>query len=101
MPFDDSDITNLLEETGEDAVVTLSGARVKTIRVKYRADFETVSPYGDGGVGTYSPSFLCNPADLAAIASDHVFVIRGVEYVISGPPLELTSGLTRVMLAKH
>jgi hypothetical protein len=100
MTFTNADMADILAATGEAVVVSLSGVTVKTIQVKFRTDFQALSPYEDT-VDTYKPSFLCDPADIADVLTGHVFTARGIDYIINGTPQDLTSGFTRVILAKN
>jgi len=79
--------------------VKLAAATVKTIRSKFRKDFETVSPFEASG-GQLNPVFMCATADMADITSANTFVRSGTEYRMNGKPQELSSGFTRVILAK-
>lgn len=99
MKFSPADIAAILEATGEDVVITLDGVAVKTIRAKFRKDFETVSPFEANG-GQLDPSFMCATADMIGVTSSNLFTIGGVEYRLNTKPQELASGFTRVILAK-
>jgi hypothetical protein len=100
MQFSPADMAAILAATGEDVTVTLSGVTVDTIRGKFRTDYQAVELYGDG-VGSYSPAFLCDPAELAPYTGGgYVFTARGIDYVIIGEPQLLNSGFARVILEK-
>ena len=99
MQFDAADIADILAETGKDIAVMLGVATVKTIRGKFRKDFETLSPY-EASAGMLNPSFLCATADMADVTNSNTFVISGVEYRVHTKPQDLSSGFTRVILAK-
>jgi len=99
MQFDPADIAEILDTTGENIIIKLAAATVKTIRAKFRKDFETVSPF-EASAGTLNPAFMCSTADLADITSANTFVRSGTEYRMNGKPQELSSGFTRVILAK-
>lgn len=99
MQFDAADIAEILDTTGEDITVKLAAATVKTIRGKFRKDFESFSP-GEMSVGTLNPAFLCSTADMTGITSSNTFVRGGTEYRMNTKPQDLASGFTRVMLAK-
>ena len=99
MKFSPADIADILAETGEDIVINLSGAVVKTIRAKFRKDFEPVS-MGDMDTGLLSPSFMVATSDMEGITSSHLFTVGGTDYRMNTKPQELSSGFTRVLLAK-
>jgi hypothetical protein len=99
MQFDAADITDILDLTGEDITVKLLTVTVKTIRGKFRKDFETVSPF-EATAGTLNPSFMCAISDMSGVTSSNTFVIDGVEYRMHTKPQDLASGFTRVILAK-
>lgn len=99
MQFDAADIADILAETGEDIIIKLAAVTVKTIRGKFRKDFESVSPF-EAGAGTLNPVFMCSTADMADVTSANTFVAGGTEYRLNGKPQELPSGFTRVTLAK-
>ncbi len=99
MSFTSADLDTILAATGEDVTITLSGGTVKTIKGKFRKNFQTASPY-QMEVGLLSPAVMVKTSDLAGVTSAHVFVIRGVEYKFNGKPEEEPSGFSRVHLAK-
>ena len=100
MPFSDSDMTTMLQATGEDVQVILSGVVVSTIRAKYRRDVEVFDPY-NGGVVNYKPGLLVKASDLAGVSSSHGFRVRGVDYDQSGAPQERNDGFAIIILAKQ
>lgn len=99
MRFSPADIADMLDATGEDITITLHGVAVKTIRAKFRKDFEPVS-MGDMDTGLLSPSFMAATADMEGITSSHLFTVGGTDYRMNTKPQELSSGFTRVLLAK-
>lgn len=100
MQFDPTDIADILAATGEDIVVKLGAVTVRTdLRVKFRKDFESFSP-GEMSVGTLNPAFMCATADMADITSANTFIRSGTEYRMNGKSQDLSSGFTRVTLAK-
>ncbi len=100
MQFDAADIASILDTTGEDIIVMLGAVTVRTdLRVKFRKDFETVSPFEASG-GQLNPAFMCSTADMAGITSANSFIRGGVEYRMHNKPQELPSGFTRVLLVK-
>lgn len=99
MTFSPADIADILAATGEDVGILLDGLPVKTLRGKFRKDFETLSPFEASGA-MLNPSFLCATADLADVTSANTFIAGGVEYRLNTKPQDLASGFTRVILAK-
>lgn len=99
MIFSAADITSILDATGEDVTVMLEAVPVKTLRAKFRKDFETLSPFEASGA-MLNPSFICATADLEDVTSSNGFMVGGVEYRLNTKPQDLASGFTRVLLAK-
>lgn len=99
MRFSPADIADILDATGEDIGIVLGTVPVKTMRGKFRKDFETVSPF-DANAGKLNPSFLCATADMVGVTSSNGFMVGGVEYQLDTKPQDLASGFTRVILAK-
>ena len=99
MQFSQIDIADILTATGEDVVVMLDTVEVKTLRAKFRKDFETLSPFEASGA-KLNPSFMCATADLDGVTSANSFMVGGSEYRMNTKPQDLASGFTRVILAK-
>jgi len=99
MQFEAADIADILDTTGEDVAVKLNGVTVKTIRAKFRKDFSLASPF-EAEVGKLDISFMCASADMVDVTSSNTFLVRDVEYRLDKKPQDLSSGFTRVTLAK-
>jgi len=95
--FSAADLDTILEATGELIDIKLNGVTVKSPRMKFRKDYESVSPY-ESNVGILHPAGLCKTSDLAGITNAHVFVVQGVEYKYDGKPEDKPSGFTLVKL---
>lgn len=99
MPFTAAEQTAILQATGEDVQIILSGVVVSTIRAKFRRDVEVFDPYSAGVVG-YKPGLLVRASDMSGITSSHGFRVAGVDYDQSGAPQEQNDGFVRVILTK-
>lgn len=97
MQFDSADIDTMLELTGEDVTIILTGLHVKTIKGKFRKNFLSVSPY-EIESGTLSPMVTVKTADLEGIGSNHSFIIQDTEYKYDGKPEDQPSGITIIKL---
>lgn len=95
--FSSDDLDAILDATGEEVIITLSGVTVATINGKFREDYETVSPY-ESVSGILKPAVLLKTSDLAGITNDHTYVIRGTEYKRDGKPQKRGDGFTLVTL---
>lgn len=96
--FSETDIDAILAATGEDITITLSGAVVKTIKGKFREDFEELGQ--DGVTGDIKPGALFKPSDLIGITNDHAYIARGVEYKRAGKPQRRNDGFMLQKLGK-
>lgn len=95
--FSSADLDAILGAAGEDITITLSGVTVKTVRGKFRRDYQ--NPEGFDGVGGgLQPALLLKTSDLTGITAGHAFLIRGKAYVHDGKPQERNDGLTLVPL---
>jgi hypothetical protein len=97
MQFASADIAAMLSATGQTISVWRTGVQVKTMVVKFRKDFEVVSPFDSQG-GILQPGFICATTDMDGITNNHYFLIDGKEYKYDGKPQELSSGMTHVLL---
>lgn len=96
MSFTGPDMDVILAATGEDVIITDTGGS-KTIRAKFRKNFQSVSPY-ESNVGILLPAFTCKTSDLVGMTNAAVFTARSVDYKLDGKPEELPSGFTIVKL---
>ena len=86
----------MLDTVGESIRIT-DGISVKTIRGKFRKNFQSVSPY-ESNVGILLPAFTCKSADMAGVSNAAVYRIQSVDYKLDGKPEEQPSGFTLVKL---
>jgi hypothetical protein len=100
MQFDDNDLDTLLEATGEDVQIILSGLVVNTITGKFRNSYVEASLM-DSNVGQLVPVVWVKTSDLAGLTSSHQFIISGITYSWDAKPSELESGLSVIKLIKE
>lgn len=100
MPFDDTDLANMLEAFDPvEITVKLNGATVDTISGRFRRRTEMASPH-DAETVVIIPSVLCRESDLQNVDRSNTLTIGGKTYKIYGDPEPMNSGFCRVGLVK-
>lgn len=96
MQFSQDDMDTILEVTGEPIRIT-DGTRTKTIKGKFRKNFQSVSPY-ESTTGILLPSFICKTSDFSGVSNAAVYRVQGIDYKLDGKPEESPNGFTTVKL---
>lgn len=97
MQFPESDLDMILETTGEQVQILLSGTVVSTPWGKFRENFESLQPF-ESTKAIHHPTLVMKSSVVATLTSSHSFLVRGVEYKFDGKPEHQPSGFSMVHL---